>query len=153
MQRLEKVWWDRFQTGRIEVQYCENCASTQFPPSLVCRNCSRKSKLTTRSIAGDGVRLAAKTVVNNATSPHVEKSIPYMVATFATSSGVRLTFPTCRLSTTDDAIDGSNFNEMHDSLENLQKANTALELSVCTCPKLALPHVAALQKKERHGNA
>lgn len=53
------------QDGRFMLQHCEDCASTRFPPGLVCRMCG-SPRLAWRTAAGSGTVYSLTTVRDRA---------------------------------------------------------------------------------------
>lgn len=73
--RLSEQW---FTSGKLMVQVCNDCDSTQHPPDDVCYSCG-SFNLGYRELAGTGVVESAVTV-RHAAHPDLADRVPYVVA-------------------------------------------------------------------------
>lgn len=145
MQKMEEAWWDQFRDGHIGIQLCEKCAISQFPPGNMCRGCGSQTGLSIHALGNEPVKVSAKTVVARAVTPLAERSVPYILATFCTASGVRITLPTCRVKTVRERnIDGDS-TQVRKTMEAMRDAGQTLEVTVCDCERLLVPHVSAME--------
>ncbi|MEK9751682.1 MAG: Zn-ribbon domain-containing OB-fold protein [Rhodospirillaceae bacterium] len=81
-------YWAAAAEGRLEVQYCSECATHQFPPGHLCRNCGAEG-LSWRAVSGRG-RIHTFSIVYRAPTPAFRGRVPYTVALIDLDEGPRM---------------------------------------------------------------
>ena len=96
LDKLSKMWWTEFRRGRITVQQCAECDSTQFPPGPICRNCHAALGAQFAELTGQSsVIIATSTIQTSPMEPFAD-AVPYQICTFELNEGTRISLPVCR---------------------------------------------------------
>lgn len=75
---LYKEFWDACKEGRLVVQACNDCATIQHPPEIICHKC-RGYDLGWKDVSGNG-KIWTYVIVNRAAHPAMADMIPYNVS-------------------------------------------------------------------------
>ena len=76
---LDKPFYEACNEERLIVQYCGNCHKYQFPPLVVCSNCSQSAALEWRRVSGRG-RILSRVVVHDTPVLSLVPDQPFNVA-------------------------------------------------------------------------
>lgn len=71
-------FWMGCSRGELRYQYCTNCCTPQFPPSVVCVHC-HSDRLEWKVSSGQGT-VHSFTVVWRAPTPAFKEQVPYVIA-------------------------------------------------------------------------
>ena len=83
-----RAFWFNCSRGKLVLQRCSDCATTQYYPRNVCTNCG-SSNIEWVDSAGKGT-VYSYTVVHRAPSPAFSQYVPYVLAIIQLSEGPRM---------------------------------------------------------------
>lgn len=85
---LTLPFWQAAKAGRLDLQYCTDCAGFQFYPRPCCVRCG-STALQWRTSAGLG-RIYTYTINHRAANPYMADKLPYAVVVVQLDEGPRM---------------------------------------------------------------